>query len=57
MVKNVIQKEAKVMAKGEENRPRLMRSTKRCSSKKKVENISLGLIGLLLIVMGMMLRG
>lgn len=38
-------------------RPRLMRSTKRCSANAKVDNVSLMLIGGLLFVMGMMLRG
>lgn len=38
------------------NRPRLMRSAKRCSGNDNVENVSLILIGGLLIVMGMMLR-
>ncbi|MBP2628459.1 MAG: hypothetical protein H6Q68_3170 [Firmicutes bacterium] len=39
------------------HRPRLMRSAKRCSANAKVDNVSLILIGGLLIVIGMMLRG
>ena len=39
------------------NRPRLMRSAKRYSGKNKAENISLMLLGGLLVAMGMMLRG
>lgn len=39
------------------NRPRLMRSAKRCSANAKVDNVSLILMGGLLVVMGMMLRG
>jgi len=39
------------------NRPRLMRSVKRCLANDKVDNVSLMIIGGLLIVMGMMLRG
>ena len=39
------------------NRPRLMRATKRCSGNGKVDTVSLGIIGGLLIVIGMMLRG
>lgn len=45
------------MGKPEENRPRVMRSVKRSSSKNKVETISLLLIAGLLIALGMMLRG
>ena len=43
--------------KPQENRPRLMRSSKRSSGKNKVEHLSLVLLGGLLIVLGMMLRG
>jgi len=39
------------------NRPRLMRSMKRCPANGKVDTVSLLLMGGLLIVMGMMLRG
>ena len=39
------------------NRPRLMRSAKRSLIDSKVDNMSLVLIGGLLIVIGMMLRG
>jgi hypothetical protein len=39
------------------NRPRIMRSAKRCSTNVKVDHVSLVLIGGLLIVIGMMLRG
>ena len=38
-------------------RPRLMRSAKRCLVNAQVDNVCLMLIGGLLIVMGMMLRG
>ena len=38
-------------------RPRLMRSAKRCLMDSTVDNLTLMLIGGLLIVMGMMLRG
>jgi|GEM_PF-3323640 len=44
------------MQQSKKNRPRLMRSARRCSEDTKVDNISLVLIGGLLIVMGMMLR-
>ena len=37
-------------------RPRLMRSAKRCSVNDNVENVSLLLIGGLLVAIGMMLR-
>ncbi|WP_378954205.1 hypothetical protein [Pelosinus sp. sgz500959] len=46
-----------MMGKLDENRPRMVRSAKRCSSKSKVENVSLVLLGGLLVVIGMMLRG
>jgi len=39
------------------NRPRLTGSAKRCSANAEVDNVSLMLIGGLLIVLGMMLRG
>ena len=39
------------------NNPRPMQSAKRCSTDAKVDNVSLILIGGLLIIMGMMLRG
>lgn len=45
------------MGKAEGNRPRLMRSSKRSSAKNKMNTISLVLLGGLLMIMGMMLRG
>lgn len=57
MVINVKKEKSVMMKQTTKDRPRLMRSAKRCAANAKVEKVSLIVMGGLFVVIGMMLRG
>jgi len=57
VVINVKKEKSVMMKQTTKDRPRLMRSAKRCAANAKVEKVSLIVMGGLFVVIGMMLRG